>query len=393
MPIYFTGEWGKVNTFLQMFNYFRNANHQNEVMTSPFQRAHLLLMFMRGPKVEQWAARKGEELTLVVLGDPDNNVLPTHQKNNEGLWTALLTALQTAYLEYHGVEGAYRVIKDLWQKEGHVDDYIVKFENLLSKAEWGWDQHETIAAFKEGLVQGLLIACIKQWPPPVTLTEWEDVAWDKEQSFYQLKFDLAEAQKHRSGKCLGDMARDAGKHDKRPAHDMDPRPYYPMQLDAVKTQRLTDEEWTKLLREKKCFYCKEAGHRYKDCKEQPKDNKKGKGKKGRRFKQWAWATSMPSTSGEESNNEEEEKDKEKEALPAYTKKNLMTAIKKMTVKEWEDLLDSMALDSDQDFWNAQCHQPGCGQYVCAECTWNEWILSTYVSQYRLHVQWPSKLLS
>jgi hypothetical protein len=96
-----------------MFNYFRNANHQNEVMTSPFQRAHLLLMFMRGPKVEQWAARKGEELTLVVLGDPDNNVLPTHQKNNEGLWTALLTALQTAYLEYHGVEGAYRVIKDL----------------------------------------------------------------------------------------------------------------------------------------------------------------------------------------------------------------------------------------------------------------------------------------
>jgi hypothetical protein len=66
MPIFFTGERGKVNTFLQTFNYFQNANHRNEVTTNPFQRANLLLMFMRRPKVKQWAARKGEELTIAV---------------------------------------------------------------------------------------------------------------------------------------------------------------------------------------------------------------------------------------------------------------------------------------------------------------------------------------
>jgi hypothetical protein len=64
-------------------------------------------------------------------------------------------------LEYHGTEGAYRAIKDLQQKEGHVDDYIIEFENILSKAEWGRDQHGTIAAFKEGLIEGLLGACIR----------------------------------------------------------------------------------------------------------------------------------------------------------------------------------------------------------------------------------------
>jgi hypothetical protein len=37
MPIFFMGERGKVNTFLQMFNYFQNANHWNEVMINPFQ--------------------------------------------------------------------------------------------------------------------------------------------------------------------------------------------------------------------------------------------------------------------------------------------------------------------------------------------------------------------
>jgi hypothetical protein len=42
-----------------------------------------------------------------------------------------------SFSEYHSAEGAYRAIKDLCQKEGHVDDYIVEFENLLSKAEWG----------------------------------------------------------------------------------------------------------------------------------------------------------------------------------------------------------------------------------------------------------------
>jgi len=82
-------------------------------MTNPFQQANLLLMFMQGPKVEQWAARKGEELTPTVLGDPENHVLPTHQDNDEALWNNLLTALRTAYSKYHGAEGAYRAIKGL----------------------------------------------------------------------------------------------------------------------------------------------------------------------------------------------------------------------------------------------------------------------------------------
>jgi hypothetical protein len=54
------------------------------------------------------------------------------------------------------------------------------------------------------------------------------------------------------------------------------------------------------------------------------------------------------SSGEEEE-EEEEKGKAKDMPPVYTKKNLMTAIKKLSIDEQEDLLDSMALESDQDF--------------------------------------------
>jgi hypothetical protein len=57
---------------------------------------------------------------------------------------------------------------------------------------------------------------------------------------------------------------------------------------------------------------------------------------------------MPTIEEEQSDDKEEER-KEKDALPAYMKKNIMAAIKKLSVNKQEDLLDSVALDSNQDF--------------------------------------------
>jgi len=155
------------------------------------------------------------------------------------------------------------------------------------------------------------------------------------------------------------MARDTSKS-KKPVYDVDPCPYNPMQLDTAKTQRLTYEEHQKLIQEKKCFYCKKMGHLFANCKERPKSKGKGKGKGKGRMKRHhlgpractANATSDPkegSDEEEEEEEEEEEKDKAKDVPPAYMKKNLMTAIKKLSVDKREDLLDSMALKSDQDF--------------------------------------------
>jgi hypothetical protein len=51
-----------------------------------------------------------------------------------------------------------------------------------------------------------------------------------------------------------------------------------MQLDTAWIQRLTDEEHQKLLKEKKCFYCKKLGYMFANCKESPKTKGKGKGR-------------------------------------------------------------------------------------------------------------------
>jgi len=105
-----------------------------------------------------------------------------------------------------------------------------------------------------------------------------DVVRDKEQSFYQMKFDLAEAKRHRGGRHLEDLAQDAGKCGRKPTTDVDPHPYDPMQLDAAKMQRMSDEERKKLIAAGRCFRCKNTGHLYQDCPKRPKCKGKNKQK-------------------------------------------------------------------------------------------------------------------
>jgi hypothetical protein len=91
---------------------------------------------------------------------------------------------------------------------------------------------------------------------------------------------------------------------------------------------------------------------FANCKKRPKSKGKGKGKMKRCYLgPRACAASATSDPEEESKEEEEpgKKDKAKDVPPAYMKKNLMTAIKKLSVDEREDLMETMALNSDQDF--------------------------------------------
>jgi hypothetical protein len=318
-------------------------------MQVPFQRANLLLTLMSGPKIDKWAALRGEELTLRVFGDPNNNVAPTHLETDEDLWNDLCLALKAAYSEYHGVEGAFRQISSLKQLPGKVDDYIATFENLLGKTEWRRDDFGTIETFKEGLILPLLKDCLKRRPPPRTLTDWEDAARDEEQAYYALEYALGLA-KRRRGR-LGDLLMDAsaGKQKgRKPASDRDPRPYDPMQVDAARTQRLTQAEREKLQKEGKCFNCKKTGHMYRECPTKPKSKGKGKARPSTTYQKPRARAAEASGSIKEAASDAESEGSQT-APPAYTTKDLKAAIKSMTTEDKEKFLDDMALDSDQDF--------------------------------------------
>jgi len=67
----------------------------------------------------------------------------------------------------------------------------------------------------------------------------------------------------------------------------------------------------------------------------------------------AWTAETSATIEEVSSDSKEEEEKktrkQTEAPPAYSKKDLMVAIRKLSMEDHDDLLDSVALDFDQDF--------------------------------------------
>src|SRR6267142_175903 len=155
---------------------------------------------------------------------------------------------------------------------------------------------------------------------------------------------------------LPDEIRPSGgqkKQGKKPSTDVDPRPYYPMQLDAAKMQRMPEEEHKKLIATGRCFGCKQTAHLYRDCEDRPKHKGKGKQRTPKIQPKPRVRTADASASIKEvssdSKAEEEKTSKETDAPPAYSKKNLMAAIKKLSMEDRDDLLDTVALNFDQDF--------------------------------------------
>jgi len=125
-----------------------------------------------------------------------------------------------------------------------------------------------------------------------------------------------------------------------------------MKLDTAKMQRMLDEECQKLVVAGRCFGCKKTGHLYRNCPERPKCKGKDKQKVPKvRLKPRVRTADTSALIKEASSEEEEEEEtgKETDAPPAYSKKNLMAAIKKLSMADHDNLLDTVALNFDQDF--------------------------------------------
>jgi len=345
-PKPYGGKRGEAEAFLQRFKLFKNANRSHPTMTNPFERTNFMLTFCEGTAINEWAAQQGDLLAEWVIGDVAHGQYPTRLDTDETIWTDTVQALKDAFREYHKGETAHRELKKLRQEPGRVEDYITSFQTLLRRSGWTTTDNGTIEAFREGLLPGVLTACHSRSTKPRTLEEWYEAARVEEKSYYDLQSDLTQAKQRRKGggfSRLGEMTQDAKGYRKRPRQDVDPRPYVAMQVDAV---RMSDQERQKLLRQKACFRCKKTGHFSKDCPSKPKGPK---GKQKGPMKPKPRARAAETGEEEEPSDKEDQTEEINDSPPAYAKKDLMAAIKKMKIEDREELLDQCALDSDQDF--------------------------------------------
>jgi hypothetical protein len=97
-----------------------------------------------------------------------------------------------------------------------------------------------------------------------------------------------------------------------------------MDVDSISIGALSKQEKDRLIKENKCFYCKEAGHVSKNC---PKKKKK------------------PSTSARVTDTASEA---DTEATVVTAKDSLLSGIKDLTQQERDELYADLCLE-DQDF--------------------------------------------
>ncbi len=160
-------------------------NKDNSHMKNPYKCCTYFLGLFKGEKVKDWVEDQATQLRekTTCLSD-------CMEKNNVDLWDDLIANFVQAYTHTGKVEQAWMELAKLEMKGNQVDNYIVKFENLLWKSDIPQTKVGSIQKFKDGLRKGVLSAILRcdQWPE--TINEWEEHARCEVRRFKIIKESL-----------------------------------------------------------------------------------------------------------------------------------------------------------------------------------------------------------
>jgi Retrotransposon gag protein len=131
---------------------------------------------MCGPKVDDWVVQYINLVGTKVYGNNTTNppTPPTHQFNDEHLWTEFVADFRRVYSNTAEAEGAYARLMILSMKdgEGQLDNYIAEFKTLLRKARWERNTQGAVDLFKQGLKLNLHRGILRCETLPQTLDKW-----------------------------------------------------------------------------------------------------------------------------------------------------------------------------------------------------------------------------
>ncbi|KAH9030739.1 hypothetical protein EDB85DRAFT_2146471 [Lactarius pseudohatsudake] len=262
-PTIFAGNRAESVQFLREFRQYRRLNRTHDLVLNPYSRITLACSLIRGPAVNDWVDMM-ERTTDADITRAVNPVAET----DEALWTAFEVAFKAAWTDTLSKQNAYHQLTALVMSGDDIDGYIATFERLAHVAEWHRDASGTVDAFRRGLTDTILRACLQRTTIPETMTEWQTDA-------------RAEVQRARTvASCFATRgARMTRKPD--PAlytHSVAlPLPVpasngvVPMDVDAITTTRpkyhgpLTDADRETCQKEGRCFRCRQQGHLSTNC--------------------------------------------------------------------------------------------------------------------------------
>ena len=115
------------------------------------QKINLALTLMHGEKAAGWVKNVGAALDEL---NPDTNDV-------DELWTTFLEEFAQQYTDTQAAEQAQVTLESLRMKAPEIDEYILKFEELCSKARYTTGNMEVTYLFLKGLPKSILEDIIK----------------------------------------------------------------------------------------------------------------------------------------------------------------------------------------------------------------------------------------
>src|SRR5882762_8972679 len=262
VPDSFDGDRTKTQTFTNAFDLFWMTNKDNAAMKSPYRRCTFFLGLLQGPKVEDWVVEQAKDLRNKTMRRSDPIA-----KDDETLWEDLKQAFTNNYAHTRRMEEARADLSKLQMEGDLIDDYISRFENLLSRGEIPRSEVGAIEKFKDGLKYGVLATILRRDTWPTTIDDWEEAAHREVRRFRVIKESL-----RKKGDVFGSPRPNKWNNDFQNALKRQKKSdVVPMEIDAASIGKPNKQKWSdkndKLKSEGRCFKCQKQGHMKKDCPE------------------------------------------------------------------------------------------------------------------------------
>jgi hypothetical protein len=188
-PAFFDSDWSKTLLFLVQFKAFIMMNPDATITCNTLQQATYFLTRVWGPEVKGWTLQMYDLLDKIHM-DPWG-----HLPFGINVWEVLEQEFHWAFEDYTGRERALDKLAKLRMKNGHIDEYIVTFHQLLHCARIEPNNPIALKAFARGLPKPLIMDCIKIEDPEMfnqwaKVVQWQHHNYLQEQSIFSKKDSL-----------------------------------------------------------------------------------------------------------------------------------------------------------------------------------------------------------
>jgi Retrotransposon gag protein len=188
---------------------------------------------------------------------------PPNPNDRLGTYTQFRKDLMEAFSMFDSVGNALDELQSLKKKKNEsIDEHIAKFKMLATESKINTTNPLSIGLFKETLPWALTLELMKLKTPLKTIDDWYEWAATLNHQYHKVNRAI-EQTRGNSGK-----ERTPQRKYYFPRKERDP--------NAMDVDRLTVDERNKLMKEGRCFKCRNTGHQANEYPEDDNDKKKGK---------------------------------------------------------------------------------------------------------------------